>query len=230
MPDQLRARLSRCAVEKHDASVDATGDGKRLRRVHADADGAGGVNGLRGLLAERDELLGPELSRRRLALLTPLGQRFRSRREHRLQLGGHAVGVDSHSLRPRLGRTVARGRRPRRAGLRLGQGLARVVPLLDQPRDHAASCVVLVEGLGKLLPQVLVLLLQRVGLQHQSVPLVLEQIKHARDAGGRHRPRLHCRAHLERQQVRRLQRVAGDRALAGALDVLFHNRPLEQVA
>lgn len=63
------------------------------------------------------------------------------------------------------------------------------VAFSDETSDNAASCVLCIESIAQLLPDVVVLLFKREGLQHEGVPLVLKGVEKGGDGGGGWRPR-----------------------------------------
>lgn len=225
---QCRLGGARGAVVQRDVSVGAASRGQGLTRVHTDTGVPFRVRLSRAEGGEAGDRLRSRLVGGRLPLLAPLRQPLCVCLEAADDRGRHARrAVHLHG-----GRRRRRRRRRRGDGrwARLSERLASVVSLLDQPRDDAARSIMLVEGLPQLLPRRIQLLLERERLEHQSVPLVLKEREHPGDAARTHGAGLHRRAHLQGKEVVLGQRLAGDRALPRALDVLLDNRLLEEVA
>lgn len=159
-----------------------------LRGVHVHRHNAGLVGLVDGvgsqLIPQLDLLLRGQVLRHG-ALLAAFGQVL-GRGHHLL----HYLLWDALLARGRCGGRGSgtcggtRGCHLRQLGLGGRQGIARLVPLAHQPGNDTASRVVLVQRLRQLLPQRLHVLLLRVRIQHQRIPLVLEQRQHAGNTRG----------------------------------------------
>ena len=57
------------------------------------------------------------------------------------------------------------------------------VAFSHETSNDALSCVLCIKGIAQLLPDAVVLLFQREGLQHEGVPLVLQSVKERWDGG-----------------------------------------------
>lgn len=108
-----------------------------------------------------------------------------------------------------------------------GEGIARLVALPCEPRNHANGGIVLVEGGGELLARAGQLLLDVESLKGERVPLVLEGREQRGYGSERGRPRADDARCLELEQVGRCDVVVRDGVFAVLLDVLFNESLLE---
>ena len=132
------------------------------------------------------------------------------------------LAIDLHAVAVRHGAAGVDGH--------LGQGIARLVALLRQSRDDADRGVVLVQRRAEFLPRLSQLLAQRVRLQRQRVPLVLEHRQQRRDRRQRRRPRPDDARRPQVDQVLDRQLLARDGVLAILGDVCLDEPFLEHVA
>ena len=230
---ELTDALTLGRVEERDGTVRAAGgDHVSVRGVHRDGGDSlalGGMTRRRRRARERGDAVRGGERGGNLALLTRLRQFLR--------LGGHGVdrgggdaalgafavvgevgGVGEVGSRA-LGGGGAGGGRAGLAGgaLGVGEGGAGLVAFLHETRDDAAGGVVLVEGVGELLSGGVEIFAELVGLEHERVPLVVEDGEHAGDGGGARGLGLHRRVHLDREEVIEGERGLGHGAFAGLL-------------
>ena len=230
---ELTDALTLGRVEERDGTVRAAGgDHVSVRGVHRDGGDSlalGGMTRRRRRARERGDAVRGGERGGNLALLTRLRQFLR--------LGGHGVdrgggnaalgafavvgevgGVGEVGSRA-LGGGGAGGRRAGLAGgvLGVGEGGAGLVAFLHETRDDAAGGVVLVEGVGELLSGGVEIFAELVGLEHERVPLVVEDGEHAGDGGGARGLGLHRLVHLDREEVIEGERGLGHGAFAGLL-------------
>ena len=217
------------AVEELGRVVDAAAEEQaRVARAHVDREHAGlgrlvqrvargllerGERGRVGELRGRGPLLA--LLRERLPLVRHRRDRVvgdaRRRRGRRRVARVHCVGARAARGR-RAGRARGRVRGDRRLVRR--EHRARLVALAHQPRYHAARRVVLVQRLRELLARVVEVRLERVRLEHERVPLVLERREQARQRRRVRRARPHAEVALHRHQVLGRERLPRDGARA----------------
>lgn len=92
----------------------------------------------------------------------------------------------------------------------VGQCLARLVSLLGYPRDDPRRRIVLVQRSTQLLPRLRQVLLERMRLQNQRIPLVLEGAEHGRYRGEVGRARSDDIGRLELDEVLRREILASN--------------------
>jgi len=110
------------------------------------------------------------------------------------------------------------------------QRLSRFISLTCQPRDYSCGRIVLVEGSAELLSRLRQLLLERVRLEDEGVPLVLEGIEERRYRREVRRARRDDLRRLELDQVLDGQVLARDGVGVVLGDVCLDQALLENVA
>mmetsp|Transcript_50391 Transcript_50391/g.87970 ORF Transcript_50391/g.87970 Transcript_50391/m.87970 type:complete len:367 (+) Transcript_50391:684-1784(+) len=114
--------------------------------------------------------------------------------------------------------------------LHVGKLPACLVPLLHQPSDHSAGCVVLVQGLGKLLTSCVEVLLQSKCLYHNFIPLVLERHKQTRNTCSRNGARTKRFVCLHNNKVINCKTLSSNWAFPLVFDSLLNKSLLKQQA